>query len=299
MTTIASAARPQTTTTRSGFVRSHQLTTYFALTFALSWGAMLMAVGRSGFPATPETLERLLPLAIGVMLVGPPVASVLLTTLLNGGPGLRELLSRLAAVRVGARWYAVALLTAPLAVLTTLAVLSRFWPEIVPGILVRHDKSARLVLGVCAALGAGIFEEIGWTGFATPRLRRRHGVLGAGLLLGFVWGAWHLLPNVWASRTYVGAVPMPLALVAGLFSSLLVFRVAMVWVYDRTQSLLLAMLMHASLTACSIILDPVTAGVRLLAYTLGLAAVFWAFVAAVAIANGGRLTRAEPTLRTA
>jgi membrane protease YdiL (CAAX protease family) len=299
MATIASTARLHRATTREGFVRSHQLLSYFALTFALSWGAMLVAVGPSGFPATPETVERLLPLAITVMLVGPPVASVLLTTVLNGGAGLRALMSRLATVRVGARWYAVALLTAPIAVLGTLGVLSRFWPEVLPGILVREHKSARVILGLSAALGAGILEELGWTWFATPRLRRHHGVLGAGLILGFVWGAWHLLPNVWASRTYAGSIPLPLSLIAGLFSSLLIFRVAMVWVYDRTQSLVVVMLMHASLTACSIILDPVTTGVRLLTYTLALAAVFWAFVAAVAIANGGRLTRIEPIRRTA
>ena len=64
----------------------------------------------------------------------------------------------------------------------------------------------------------------------------------------------------------MGDVPAVVFLTAGLFSTLLVYRVAMVWVYDRTRSLLVAMLMHASLTACTIILNPLTTGTALLTY---------------------------------
>jgi membrane protease YdiL (CAAX protease family) len=90
----------------------------------------------------------------------------------------------------------------------------------------------------------------------------------------------------------VYVVARGLALMLG---PLLAFRVLMVWVYDRTGSLLVAMLMHFSYTACMIIFEPLAiAGVPLLIYDLVSAAAVWVVVAAVAAANGGRLTRAQP-----
>ena len=66
----------------------------------------------------------------------------------------------------------------------------------------------------------------------------------------------------------------------------------MVWVYDRTGSLLVAMLMHAFLTASVplILLPPVT-GAPLLCWYLVLAAALWVVIAVVAMANRGRLSR--------
>jgi hypothetical protein len=70
------------------------------------------------------------------------------------------------------------------------------------------------------------------------------------------------------------------------------FRVLMVWVYDRTGSLLVAILMHASLTASTLILQPLAvSGVALLAVTLAYAAATWVVVAAVVLAQGGYLSR--------
>ena len=70
------------------------------------------------------------------------------------------------------------------------------------------------------------------------------------------------------------------------------YRVLMVWVYDRTGSLLLAMLMHASLVFSTFVLGPVgLAGVASLAYPIGLGVAMWVVVAAVAVANGGHFSR--------
>jgi hypothetical protein len=69
----------------------------------------------------------------------------------------------------------------------------------------------------------------------------------------------------------------------------------MVWVYDRTGSLLVAILMHASMLACAIICVPAATGIAFLAYVFALAAALWVVVAAVAVANGGKLSRGENT----
>ena len=72
------------------------------------------------------------------------------------------------------------------------------------------------------------------------------------------------------------------------------YRVLMVWVYERTESLLVAMLMHATLTAnTNFILSPPVRGVSFMIYYFVLAAALWIVVAAVAMANRRRLSRQQ------
>ena len=101
-------------TTIKALIKSHPLLSYFALAFAISWGAILIVVGPGGILGTKEIPEVLMPFLYLAMLVGPSVAGILLTGLLYGRVGFRDLLARMTRWRVGARWYAVALLTAPL-----------------------------------------------------------------------------------------------------------------------------------------------------------------------------------------
>jgi hypothetical protein len=66
----------------------------------------------------------------------------------------------------------------------------------------------------------------------------------------------------------------------------------MVWVYDRTESLFVATLMHASLTTSTVfVFTPVATGAAFLTYVWVLAAVLWGVVAAVAIVSGGQRSR--------
>jgi membrane protease YdiL (CAAX protease family) len=230
------------------------------------------------------------------MVAGPVVAGILLTGLVYGRAGFRKFRSRLFRWRVDARWYAVALLLAPLVIAAVLFGLSLASPVFLPGIVTVDDKVAHLLFNLAVGLAAGFLEEIGWTGFAVPTLRRRYGVFATGLIVGVLWGAWHFLGNVAAAETVSGtlslSVFLPLILFDLLVGSLLAFRVLMVWVYDRTESLLVAMLMHVSLTASVRILGPVpNEGVSLFIYDFALAAVLWAVVAAVAVANRGQFSR--------
>jgi CAAX protease family protein len=286
-------------TTLVAFIKRHPVPIYFLMTFAISWGGVLLAIGGPGrIPGTPEQLDRLLPIAILAMLAGPSLTGMLLTGLVSGKAGFRELRTHLFRWRVGARWYAVALLTAPLSMTAGLLVLLRLYPEFLPSIVVSDDKVSVLLFGIVAGLAAGIFEELGWTGFAIPRLKLRYGVLTTGLMVGVLWGAWHLLTNLlWATNSYSGALSLSLYLTVRGFvflaGQLLAYRLLMVWVYDRTGgSLLVVMLMHASLTATTLILQPLAiAGDPLLTYDLILAAAMWIVVAAVAAAKRGQFSR--------
>ena len=254
----------------------HPVLVYGLTAFAISWSGVLVAVRSGSLPAAPEEVEALLPAAIVAMLAGPPIAGLLLIMLRRGRAGVRRALSELLVWRVGLRWYAFATLTAPLASILVRVALSAMSPDENTG--GPSSPHPGVAFAIATALGAGLFEEIGWTAFATTELRRRLSVLGAGVRLGFVWGAWHLLVGFWSSRTYTGDVPVPMFLGIGLFTTLFVYRVLMVWVYDRTRSLGIAVLMHASLTACSLLIQPHTSGIRLLSYDVTLAAVLWVVV---------------------
>ncbi len=273
------------------FIKRHPVLTYFALTFAISWGGVLIVVGPGGIPANAEQLELLLPFVVLALTIGPSVAGILLTGLVDGGPGLREFLARLRRWRVDARWYAVALLTPPLLAMATLFALALTSPVFLPGIFASDDKASLLLSGIIAGLVGGLFEEPGWTGFAVPKLRQRYGVFTTGLIVGLLWGAWHFIVAFWGSGTASGEFS-PLLFLPQFFFYVTVlpaYRVLMVWVHDCTGSLLMAMLMHASLTASVIfIFMPLAISeVPLLTWYLVLAAALWV-VAAVAVANRWR-----------
>jgi uncharacterized protein len=286
-------------TTSKAFVKSHPLLSYFALVFAISSGGLLIAVGREGLPLDARNSW----IAASALFAGPSVAGPLMTGLVHGRAGLRELLARLLRWRVSARWYAVALLTTPLLVIPILLALSLISPVFLPDAFTTDDVVALLLLGLMVGGIGGFSEELGWTGFAVPTLLRpRHGVLTTGLIVGAMWAAWHVPVTFLSTVSPSGAVSWSLLLPPLCFyvAVLPAFRVLLVWVYDRTESLLVAMLMHTSLAASTfVILLPPATGVALIAYYLVLAAVLWVVVGAVALAQGGHLTRQPAQRRVA
>jgi len=107
------------------------------------------------------------------------------------------------------------------------------------------------------------------------------------LIVGILWSAWHLLPNVWASHASAGELAMPIhfaGIAVGVFVGYLTaFRVLMVWFYDRTHSLFVAMVMHVSLTASLVTLNPLgISGMNLLVFSFAFAAAMWFVVLVIA-----------------
>ena len=276
----------------------HPVATYFALTFLISWGGILAVLGPGAFTGATAPTEAPLPLVFLAMFAGPSVAGILMTGLVDGKAGLHDLRSRLLTWRVGIRWYVVALLTAPLVVTVVLLSLSLSFAGFLPGIFASGDKVSSLVIGLAAGLMTGLCEELGWTGFVIPRLRRRYGILTTGLIVGLLWGAWHF--PLFSGGDLSGALPLAAFLSVQLLSFLAAYRVLMVWVYDRTGSLLVAMLMHTSLTASTLILQPIdVTGMRVVTYDLILTAALWLLIAALAMVNGRQLSRAPLRTRVA
>lgn len=279
------------------FIKRHQVVSYFVLTFTISWSLVLALISAYGIPTTKDQINALLPVCIVAMLGGPSIASIFLIGITQGKRGLGDLVVRLCVWRVSIWWYVVALFIPPVVFMTVLFGLSRISPTYIPGIFVTQDKMTSIIMGIIASLVVGFFEELGWTGFAIPRLRLRYSIVTTGLIVGVLWGAWHILTNdVWASGTSAGSLPLLLFLIVSglgfLIGQLPAYRILMVWVYDRTGSLLLTMLMHASLTASTLILGPVgISGGALFIYGFTLAGVMWVIAGVVVLINSRQFTR--------
>src|SRR5688572_6640988 len=132
------------------FVARHPVPTYFALTFAISWGGLLAVGGLDGMSGTTWQSDPRLPFLVVAMLAGPSIAGLLLTALVSGRAGLRKLLSRLLRWRVEPRWYAVALLTAPVVFITVHSALSFALPDAFAALLDALDVDQIDVIGLSA-----------------------------------------------------------------------------------------------------------------------------------------------------
>jgi uncharacterized protein len=276
----------------------YPVATYYLVTFLISWGGLVLILGGPGRITSQPADVPFLPLYL-ITVAGPSIAGVLLTGLYNGKKGYRELFSRLFKWRVPAKWYAAALLVAPLTVFTTLFALSLTSPVFVPGIFSAGDNPVALTFGlpgsdkltlllVVLMLGLfnGFIEELGWTGFVTHRLKLNHPLIATGINLGVMWGLWHFLSNYIGSAAGAGSVPLFLYMPVMLVSFLPPFRILMVWVYKHTESLFIAVLMHASLDIFWLLSMPlaITGKERMIWYALW-AVVLWGVVALIGIVN--------------
>lgn len=264
------------------FVIRHPVFTYFAITFLISWGGVLILGAPYGIPTTNEQFTQVWYIVFIPYFLGPTIAGLLMTGLVSGRAGFRSLITRLFRWRVGIQWFAVAILTAPLLVGVLAFLLSLFSRDFLPIVATVDDKVGTVVMGTMVGLiFGGLLEELGWTGFAVPRLRQAYSSLTTGLTVGILHGLWHVLPTYWATGDASGALILtdfipPLFFYAGVLPA---YRILMVWVYDHTDSLLVGILMHASLTASAPwILLPAATGTNLVIYYLILTAVMWAVV---------------------
>lgn len=169
---------------------------------------------------------------------GPAFAAVCLTLITDGKPALQKLLARYRTWRIDWKWYAFVLLTRPLIWLTalmgylTLGQQTPAWTSANVGFVVLYLLSQLIVVG--------IGEELGWAGYALPRLQSRHGFLKANLILGVLWGVWHLPFFFTIGDSQYGTSILVFVL------KLTAFRFLFSLAYTQTQSLLMPGLFHVS-----------------------------------------------------
>jgi membrane protease YdiL (CAAX protease family) len=278
------------------FIKRHQVLSYYLLVFTISWGGILILIGGPGnIPGTKEQAEKLFIPALLIMFAGPFISGILMNFLVGGKEGLHQLLLRYLQWRAEARWYAVAVLTGPFLVAIVLFGLSLYNQAFLPGIVMTNNKTASLIFGIgWGLIGGGLLEETGWTGFAVPTLRQRYSILSTGLIVGALWGIWHFMIAFWSSN-YLGSTDSWILFVAGFLAFYLLalpaYRVLLVWVFDRTGNLPVTMLMHASLSASTLILQPSATGAVPFIWNLVLGIVLWVVVVVVSRANHGQLSQ--------
>ena len=206
---------------------------FLALTFALTWTL---------FIAVALYIPARTPLGYALVLLGaytPAIVALTLTARKQGAAGVRALAGRILIADVPARWYVFAI-GFMAAVKLTAAILHRAvdgtWPRFA------IDSLYLIPLSIVLSTPFQAGEEIGWRGYALPRLSERVGLRGASLLLGAIWAAWHI-PQFYiadADTFHQSFVVWAAQVVA--------ISVALSWLYAKTGgSLLLVMLMHAGI----------------------------------------------------
>lgn len=200
----------------------HPLSAYFLLAFALFWGLLPLA-----------TIAPTLPLLLGVFT--PTIAALLVSSLSGGKHEVKRLLCQMLIWRVGIGWGVTAWGVPLLCGLLTLLAATLFGVTVSP-------QFSLLPIGVLFFLLA-IGEEIGWRGYALPKLLNEHGLspLQAGLLLGVIHAAFHL--PLWFAP---GMTP-PIYNIGSFFASSLCFGVLWTWLYRNTHgSILIAAMFHGA-----------------------------------------------------
>jgi membrane protease YdiL (CAAX protease family) len=221
---------------KSGFYP--RLLAFFALAFAWSWAFWLLAsVVRPGLPT------------VGIMLFitgsfGPGIAAIAVVRYADGQDGLHRWLRRSLQWRVGWGWLALSFFV-PLAVMGLAATVH----ITLGGTIAPSPASGRVLLavvnfGLVLLFGGPLGEEFGWRGYALPVLQERYSWRVASLVLGTVWGAWHL-PLFYMADTAQSHIPLSLFMVSTVALSVLFS-----WLFNRTRgSVLPALVLHTAVNA--------------------------------------------------
>jgi len=255
-------------------VRRYPLISFFVLAFGLTWAIMVPQVlGSYGLIPFPE----LIPLLI-VMGYGPTFAAVIMSAVLGGRSAVGELLGRMLIWRVGWRWWGVTLFLNAAVVGGALVLYAMLGNPLPPLPVLAPALVLDIVLTfVISGLING--EEIGWRGFATPRLLQRYGTVGTVAVLGTMQTLFHVpifFNNGQSAAGGQNGMPF-LAFAASVFGLVILST----WLYQNTRgSLLIATVFHASANTWTTIFQIpsssptflwLMAGVTLLAAVIALA----------------------------
>ena len=235
----------------SSVVKGHPLITFFVLTYTLTWAIESPLV----FLTDSVTATQGLALVILASNV-PSVVAIVLTAIVFGRGALRKLLGRLLIWHVNPLWYLVVLL-GPVALVGGVVLLNALMggPSLSLGMPL---LGAAIFLGFSIVPGSALGEEIGWRGYALPRLQSRMSALSASLLIAPIWGLWHL--PLWLTGDPVRTPTFYLAFFVAVFPMSLLLT----WVYNSTGgSLLMVVLLHATVNLpVTLVIDDLGTGGR-------------------------------------
>jgi uncharacterized protein len=217
---------------------------FLAITFLWAWslwGYWVFAMPSGGLQVSPAFI-----LCALVGGLAPSLAALAVTRYTGPGQISLQLLGPLGRWRMNRASLAVALLLVPSLTVVSVGLQAAFvgpveWPD--PSLLMMA-----LIWPLLAALG----EELGWRGVLLPRLEGQFGLVGAAIVVGLVWGLWHLPADYIALKGYGGWFWLTFLLNGPVV--LTAHSIIIAWLWRRTGgSLFAAVLYHVSITASAIV----------------------------------------------
>lgn len=265
-------------------LRRRPLSSFFVLSFLLAWMVWI-----------PAGWAEASPLFVLLGAFAPSVAALLVAAAREGRPGVRALLRGVTRFRASPQLYALAILGPTAVALLTTGIYMLAGGSVSPltGLPVRYGLAPNQMGWALALLpavflmsfiGGPIAEELGWRGYAQPALQERIGAGPAGLVIGALWSLWHL-PLIALYPTATAHIPL-------LFYLPLItaFGVCFAWLYARSRSVVLAIVLHAGINFAF-----GGNGLVVLTEARGLLALFTVIVCALAAVAFFHLRRAAPT----
>jgi membrane protease YdiL (CAAX protease family) len=231
-------------------LKKYPVASYFFLAYAISWilWVPIVLYIRNVLPAGEDPGLLMLPMLLG--LYSPTIAATIVTGVEEGKPGIKKLWSKFLVWRVGARWWLTAFLLAPVAVLAAMGIYC-----LQGGSLGQVDFSQWYIvlLGPVIALPGFGGEELGWRGYALPKLQKKYNALWSSVILGVLWTFWHT-PAFWASTgTAISGQPVTLLSVGWYLVFVIGISILMTFVFNNSKgSVLVAVLFHGMMTGPNI-----------------------------------------------
>ena len=230
----------------SNFIKKYAIVSYYVLALLLGTGITYLVV------------QRILP--SGLILLAAASASlagIIITGITDGREGLKLLLGRLLIWRVGIGWWLFAVLFLGVAVLVGLYLNPLFGGETAD--FSNMQPLYQIVpMFIIFVITAGLGEELGWTGFLTPRLQARYSALFSSLIRGVLWGFWHIPLFLFSGLDHPSLADFPysgwvsqkgflIAMGAFILINQIPWSIFYTWIFNSTRgSLLLVAILHGS-----------------------------------------------------
>jgi len=211
-------------TSLSNPVKRYPLIAYFILVFGIEW---LLVIGLASL------IPPMIALLIGSWL--PNVVGILITTIAGGRTALSELFHKVILWRLPFKWYLASILIPPAIAFLTIGI---YWLAGYSIAVFAPLSQLPLIILMCVFTGA-MGEELGWRGTALPRLQARWNALTSSLILGVLWGLYHI-PSFLLSGLPLKDAPLIPFMLGALGLTVLVS-----WTFNHTSgSLIVVFLYH-------------------------------------------------------
>jgi membrane protease YdiL (CAAX protease family) len=215
-----------------------KLIVFFGLVFLITWSIEIPAALYQDHLTSlnpPKWLQN-----VGTW--APGIVAIVLSVIYGGKQHLRNLLKPLIQFQHPLKWYLYALFFGSI-----ISLISFYAYKTFSGIAIPLDPVYNLFIIILIVVPfSPLWEEIGWRGYALPLLQNICKPLATSLILGFLWGLWHL--PMYAALTAYGDKRMIFFLI--VFVGCLPLSIIQSWIYNNTrQSLLLCVLFHAGVDA--------------------------------------------------